>query len=457
MRWTLRWRVIPAFVALAGALAVTGTVADETSASFVGVRFPRSGEISKDQRNAVLAELAERQPDPQHVVVLIHGFDTPTFESRREYSEVAPRVLAEFSKLDRRAVVLGVQWDSNVGPQRKWVPAALGHLAFRMIGLRKVIRDPYTSRIPIARTLGRNGLRQMLFDVRDRFPNARIHIMAHSMGAEVTAHAINPEYTPIPRRATVFAPERPLKLDVVALAGGDLDFDSGAKSKPVDPRAAPNLLWVTLPKVGQRGDRVLNLRKKIRSKAAVGNAVPAFREDQYDALIGNRRLVFDTIDIPANHALVAYWAAPRLNRIAAAAEGIRDPEHNPSPLLKACGDVLAAPAEVHAIKPFLIGPETSPKVYALWRLEHLLCKSSKHMSSGYSEAVLAKTLKDPGWWDSERLRTSCGVVREGLWPPYDVVEAARKRKERERDAEEKNAHIFFTQPPVPSLLEVRQR
>lgn len=453
---TLRKWIMPAFIALAGMLAMTGGGADETPHSFVAVQFPRSGEISREQRDAAVSQLAAQQPDPEHIVVLIHGFDTPTFASAKQYAEVAPRVLSEFQKFGKRAVVLGVQWDSNVGPQRNWVPASLGHLAFRMIGLRKVIRDPYISRIPIARTLGRTGLRQVLFDVKDRFPNARIHVMAHSMGAEAIAHAINPEYTPIPEDTTVSTPERPLKLDVVALAGADLDFDSGAKSKPVNPQAAPNLLWVTLPKVGSKGDKILDLRKKVRSKAAVGNAVPAFREDQYDALIGTRRLVFDSRDIPESHALVEYWAEPRISRIAAAAEGIRDPEHNPSEILKACGAVLAAPAQVNAISPYLLGNETSPKVYALWRLEHLLCGSAKHMSTGYSEKVLAKTLKDPGWWDSERLSSDCKVVREGLWPPSDVVAASRKRKEKERATEEEASHVFFTQPVVPSLTQARQ-
>lgn len=456
MQLILRRGVFPALVLLAGTLAASQIGAEEASRNFTSALFPRSGEISKTAREAVVAELAARQPDPQHVVVLVHGFDTPTFASTKQYAEVAPHVLSEFQKYNQRAVVLGVQWDSNVGPRRKWVPATLASLLFGTIGLHKVVRDPYTSRIPIARTLGRTGLRELLFDVRDRFPNARMHVLAHSMGAEVTAHAINPEYTPLKKDTPVALPERPLKMDVVAMAGADLDFDSGAKSKPVNPQAAPSLLWLTLPKVGSRGDKVLKLRKKVRSKAAAGNAVPSFREDQYDALISSRRLVFDSRDIPNDHMLVEYWAAPRLSRIAAAAVGLVDLEHNPSDLLRRCGAVLAADNTVEALKPFLLGDETSPKVYALWRLEKLLCGNCRHMSNGYSERVLAKTLKDPEWWDAERLHTDCGVVREGLWPPSDVVAAARQRKQRkQRRSEETVSHSFFTQPAPRSLADVR--
>ncbi len=459
MRSRLRQMIIPALTATAGLLAATHTGAQEGPRSFTSAFFPRSGEMSSDVRNAVLSELAARQPDPQHVVVLVHGFDTPTFLSADEYSEVAPRVLSEFQKHNRHAVVLGVQWDSNVGPQRKWLPAAFGHLVFRTLGLRKVIRDPYTSRIPIARTVGRTGFRDLLFSVCDRFPNARVHVFSHSMGAEVTAHAINPEYTPAPRNSRVAYPGRPLKLDVVAMAGADLDFDSGARSKPVNPQAAPNLLWLTLPKVGTRGDKVLNLRKKVRSKAAIGNTVPSFREDQYDALISSRRLIFDSREIPSSHALTEYWGAPRLSRIVAAAIGVAEPEQNPSELLRRCSAVLAAQPTAAAIQPFLLGDETSPKVYALWRLEQLLCGSSKHMANGYAEKVLSNTLRDAAWWDAERLHTECKVVQQGYWPPSDVVEAARSRKpkHKERKGEGKISHGFFKQPLPSYLASVRQQ
>lgn len=428
MRSTLAKHVTPLLIIAATATAVVRGTADEPVKPFAAVRVARSGEIPPEHREQAIRDLAQQQTDPQHIVALIHGFDTPFFASTEQFSEVAPRVRAEFERLNERAAVLGIQWDSNVGPRRKWLPAVFGHYAFNLIGLGKMIRDPYTSRIPIARTLGRTGLRQLLFDVRDRFPNARMHVMAHSMGAEVAAHAINPEYTPLKADTPVYLPERPLSLDVVALAGADLDFDSGARSRPVNPAAAPKMLWITLPKVGSKKDKILTLRKKARSKAAVGNAVPRFRQDQYDTLIGRRRMIFDTIDIPANHALVAYFSSGRIHRIADMAVGLRDPEHNPSALLKQLDEVLAAPADTKAIAPHLFGGETAPKVYALWRLEHLLCGSSAHMSDGYAEKVLSRTLKDPAWLDGEREQSPCKVVQGGFWPPADVVEAAQRKK-----------------------------
>jgi hypothetical protein len=427
-------RVLPLLLVAAGATALAAGASEEPAGAFVSVRVARSGDVPAEQRAQAVAELARQQAYPQHVVVLVHGWDTPYYQSTRQFGHVAPQVRAEFDRLNERAAVLGIQWDSNVGPRRTWIPAAFGHYFFSLLGLRKVIRDPYTSRIPVARTLGRTGLRQILFDVRDRFPEARIHVFAHSMGAEATAHAINPEFTPLSAGddTPVYRPERPLKLDVVALAGADLDFDSGARSRPVHPAAAPRLLWITLPKIGAKKDKVLTLRKRARSKAAIGNAVPGFRQDQYDALISQRRLVFDTIDIPENHALVDYFRNGRLTRIADAAAGIRDPQHNPSALLKELDAVLAEPADPAALRPHLFGGETSPKVYALWRLEHLLCGSSAHMSSGYAEKVLTRTLRNPAWLDEERGHSECKVVREGFWPPADVVEAARRRRARKQ-------------------------
>ncbi|HTE17520.1 MAG TPA: alpha/beta hydrolase, partial [Armatimonadota bacterium] len=225
-------RVLPLLLVAACATALAAGAEEEPAGAFVSMRVARSGDIPAEQRAQAVAELARQQADPQHVVVLVHGWDTPYYQSTRQFGRVAPQVRAEFDRLNERAAVLGIQWDSNVGPRRTWIPAAFGHYFFSLLGLRKVIRDPYTSRIPVARTLGRTGLRQILFDVRDRFPEARIHVFAHSMGAEATAHAINPEFTPLSAGddTPVYRPERPLKLDVVALAGADLDFDSGARS-----------------------------------------------------------------------------------------------------------------------------------------------------------------------------------------------------------------------------------
>ena len=75
-------------------------------------------------------------------------------------------------------------------------------------------------------------------------------------------------------------------------------------------------------------------------------------------------------------------------------------------------------------KPPIAGPETAPKIYALWRLEHLLDGDAHHLSSGYAQRVLAITLKKPAWLDHEPEVTECKVVKDGLWPPVDVVERA---------------------------------
>jgi hypothetical protein len=436
--------------ALALAAAPAGR-AQGAPPSFVPLRITRDARLSREAREAALQGLAAQQPDPQHVVVLVHGWDTPLYASARQYAEVAPRVKAEFDRLGDRVAILGVQWDSDAGPRRAWLPTAFAHYVFGFAGFRNAVRDPYSSRVPVARAAGRLGLRQMLFDIEDRFPNAQVHVFAHSMGAETAIHALDPSFTPFEGRGEpVYLPERPLKLGIVALAGADLDYDAQARTHrgPGDRGVLPSLLWITLPKLGTTKDKVLSIRKRARGKAALGNSVPRLRGDQFDTLISQRCLIMDTIDIPRDHALVEYYASGRLARLADAAVTLRDPARSPSAMLRELDVVLHTPDDVAVIAPHLIGPETSPKVYALWRLEHVMDGGSAHLESGYAERVLAETLKDPAWLDRERQVTDCKVVRAGLWPPVDVVERVRAAaaEKRRRARTEPRDPGFFTQP-----------
>lgn len=421
--------------ARAGLLALTMTAAlapvaaQEQPGACALVWVPRDGRLTKEARDQALADLARQEASPQHLVLLVHGWDTPQDQSRKQYAEVAPRVRAEFQRLGERVAILGVQWDSDAGARRAWVPAALGYQLMRLLGFKNAIRDPYTSRIPRARAVGRRALRELCFDAQERFPGVRSHLFIHSMGAEAAIHAVDPGFSTHAgqREEETYLPERPLKLDIVALVGADLDKDAQKRRIVAnDARISPpGLLWITLPKVGSQQDRVLKLRKRARGKAALGNSVPQFRGDQMDDLISQRRLIYDTIDIPADHALVHYYSEGRLARLAAAAATLRDPAKGSSALLKELDVVLQAPDRVPAISPHLLGGETSPKIYALWRLERILDGNTSHVDGGYAEKVLRMTLKDPRWLDRERLVTDCQVVRQGFWPPVDVVERVR--------------------------------
>lgn len=405
-----------------------------TPRSFVPVRVGRNALLKTEERDRALRELGQ-STSPQHLVILIHGWDTPTHHSTEQYEEVAARIQQSFAGVGESVKIVGFQWASSTGPAREWIPQALGHYFLSLIGFKNALRDPYTGKIPRARATGRMALRDLIFSLKKQFPTTRIHLFTHSMGAEVAAHALDPGFTR-PKKgeaaAPTIRPDDPLGLDVVAMAGADLDYDVNSERMP-DPEESefrPRLFWITIPKIGDRRDRVLRLRNAARRKRALGDSVPHFRGDQLDTLISQRKLVYDTIDIPENHAFINYFGKSRLDRLAAAAAHVRDPASMKSPLLTKMNEVLRAPATVEAIAPYLLGDETSPKVYALWRLEALLCGDTKHASGEYSEKVLIETLKDGYWWDKERETTTCKVVKAGLWPPSDVVARAKARSDQ---------------------------
>ena len=423
-------------------LKLPGAAAAAPARGFVPVRISNDARLSPELRDEVLAAVREENAAPQHIVVLIHGWDTPPYESARQYEIVARHAHAAYETLGESVVVVGLQWASDAGALRSWAPRACFFYLVTAAGFRNALRDPYQTRIPTARATGRQALRELLFALRGQFPKTRLHLFAHSMGAEVAAHALDPDFTPKKQRKELpaFRPDDALAVDVVALAGADLDHDA-SKNRPPSPEESehrPRLLWITLPKVGSRRDKVLMLRKSARNKKALGDSVPQFRGDQLDTLVAQRKLVYDSIDIPTNHALVRYFSRGRLDRLAAASVQLRNPGSNVSPLLTRMSEVLKAPNTVEAISPYLLGDETTPKVYALWRLERLMDGNAAHIHKGYSERVLMSTLKDVRWWDAERKRTECKVVRAGLWPPSDVVarvRAAQEQREKARAAE----------------------
>jgi hypothetical protein len=424
------------------------------------VRVEEGTELTKAQREAALGDLAKQERDPQHVVVLIHGWDTPVFQSAKEYAAVAPVIRKEFARNGERVAVVGLQWDSDAGPKREWVPQVFFHHAFRLIGFKKAVKDPYLSRVPVARALGRQALRQLLLGIEDRYPSAHLHLFAHSMGSEMAVHAVDPGFSPFQTKdePQTYEPGRLLKLDILALLGADVDYDAEAKAPAGSKErgALPSVLWITLPKLGEVKDKALSYRKKARGKAALGNSVPQLRGEQIDAMVTKRCLIFDTIEIPPDHVFVKYFSQGRVARLADAAATLRDPSKQASVLLKHMEEVLQAPNDVKALAPHLMGEETTPKVYALWRLERLLCGGVQHLESGYATEVLDHTIKDPFWLDEERKQTACKVVGQGLWPPADVVARVRALAAQKRAARQQEpTNPFFTQPS-PSGLGVQQ-
>jgi hypothetical protein len=424
----LRGRAGPLALLLAGALALAAGArepAADAELSFVPLRFGRDTSATPEARQAALAELARREPKPQHLVVLIHGWDDPVYQSTKEYSQIADDAQAYFQRRRERAVVLGIQWDSDAGALRDWLPKAVAFRLLNAVGLKKKLDDPYLQKVELARSVGRRGLRQTLFDLEDRFPHARVHLWIHSLGAEAAMHALAPTLTSgDPNNPfETYCPERTPRVDVLALAGADLDRDLLDRNSGWTQAQLPRLLWLTMPPFGVGRDRTLILRKLVRETPAIGDEGPRLAEAQFDALMSQRRLVFDAQAVPRDHQFLGYYNPDRLEGLVDAAIALRPQGPRRSALLADLDRVLAAPNTVAALKPFLENADNCTKLYALWRMERLVCGDSAHLQYGYSIRVASMAIKHPGELDKERQRTPCKLVREGYWPPPALKKA----------------------------------
>src|SRR4051794_15708532 len=105
----------------AAAAALPASHAADTPSAFVPVRTGKDGRIAPEALAAAL-DAAGRSGRPRHVVVLVHGFDTPYFRSEADYEKVAAHLREEFQRLNEPVTVIGLQWPSSVGAMREWLP-----------------------------------------------------------------------------------------------------------------------------------------------------------------------------------------------------------------------------------------------------------------------------------------------------------------------------------------------
>jgi hypothetical protein len=380
-----------------------------------------------------VAELARLEPNPEHVLTIIHGWDVPRYRDLAESRAITREVREAFRRRGERVAVLDLAWQSNAGPQRVWITRSVGHYFFRLFGLPGVVPLPYRQGVRMARAVGLRGARQMLLELQDRFPDARLHVLAHSLGSEITLRALDPDSLPVRKEETSlpYLPEKELHLDLVALAGADVNQDVAIHSHPTPRGLTPSLLWVTLPEAGRTRDKVLVLRKLARSKPALGDAGPRFRRGEIDNLIGKRRLVFDTREIPSSHDRLLYFNPARIGDLVDAAVSVRDPRKSPSSLLRELEQVLRAPADVRSLAQKLSSPEATVRLYALWRLEHLRCGNARHLEDGSSFKVAQLALQRPRELDRLRVDADCEVFKDGLWPTADLISQGRKNEEQE--------------------------
>jgi hypothetical protein len=396
------------------------------------------------------------QDQPEHIVVLVHGYNVPREDGANQFQEVADRCYAELNKLGRKSVVVGLEWDSAApGAQTPWRA-----------------KNAYLTKVERARIVGHNAARQMLVRLQKEFPRAKINVLAHSLGCEVSAGALFPNMVyedEIPKTAS-YDPAQPLRLNCWALTGSDLDYNVWYNGQ-IDfdsPQSHADLMWMTIsPYVGNGfRDQVLQVRQAIRGMAG-GSAFPHMTERQYDSIFSRRAVLFDQRDIPQGHEFVRYFSQPRLARILAAAVWIGDhPADGSLPLAGAPASVpvvradaprgfvgptldsepapaappvqpsmaepeeladldkvLAAPNRIEELLPWLES-SNSAQLYALWRLERILCGGSKHFADETLDKITRLLRSKPRTVWAERETSPCESVRRGYWPTESLMTKA---------------------------------
>jgi hypothetical protein len=429
-------------------------------------------QISEFTIGETLYNVHRIQDQPDHIVVLVHGYNVPREEGADQFQEVADRCYQSLKQLGRSAVVVGLEWDSAApGAQTPWRA-----------------EDAYLQKVARARVVGHNPARQLLLRLQREFPRAKIDIMAHSLGCEVSAGALFPnivyddEIFPPPQSAEAEAPPagphtfpsydstQALHLNCWALTGSDLDYNVWAKGQIEfdTPQSKADLMWMTIsPYVGSGfRDQVLQIRQMSRGMAG-GSAFPHMSERQYDSIFSRRAVFFDQREIPQGHEFVRYFSQPRLDRILAAAVYVGEspvekalpapgepvsvpvvraevpkhfvgpmpePDSPPPPPAPAAASepaelcdldkVLAASNRIEDLLPWLESKNSSAQLYALWRLERILCGGSRHFADETLDSVTRLLRSTPRKVWSERENSACESVRRGYWPTEALMTQA---------------------------------
>lgn len=396
-------RTLLFLVSLLLVLAAPGLVrAEAAGPGWVPAWIDESGDLSDEAVQQVVDGVAARQARPDHVILLVHGFNNTRSYSAALYDDLAPRIHGAFAKLGQEVAVVGIQWDS----------AASGRLL--------ALPGEYEGKVPLARKVGRFGARRVMLALQERFPSSRLSLFGHSMGCEVAAAALVPhlKLDPITDAAGAFRPEEPLAFHVVVLAGSDLDYDVAYKGGVPMAHARGNLLWMTMSRLYRRADRdrVLDLRALLRGKA-MGSTLPRMTGAQYRSLMEARKVVFDNERIPSSHSFLHYYDDVRLGRLAATMAHLAAPTSVPRPEDLAVLDrVMEAPNTVEGLRPWLDSRKLSAAVYAAWRLENLLGDGEKHFEDETLTHVADGGVNRPRAVRVHHGESPCALIREGLWP-----------------------------------------
>ena len=391
-------------------LAVAATA--QQNPSFIPVWTGEGQAFTEPALNALMTQCTAKEPRPDHIVVMIHGYDNTQEQSQQLFQEVAPRVSSAFARSNKRVMILGLQWDSAPpGGKTPWKA-----------------EEAYMKMVPRARSMGHGPARQLLLRLQKQYPKARMHLLAHSMGCEAAAACALPEmaYTDGLESSPPLQPKKDLMFGLLALCGSDLDYDVWYKTRVNFRNKNPRvrLMWMTISKyVGDVRDKTLVARKVSRGPAG-GSAFPRMTEEQYNLLFKGRAAVFDNQDIPPTHHFGLYYSEERVNDLVQAMVFLGDAKAPKPQELVEAEKVLALPNQVSAILPFLDGPTFTGRAYAVWRLESVMCGGPKHMTDGTLENVARLLRNKPREvWDVAK-DCPCKMVKAGYWPTDAQMEEA---------------------------------
>lgn len=401
----VRLRVHLLFIACLGLIFIGGlpyapaAVEAEPSSLWTSLWLAEGGLVAENDLKVTLDALGHQATSPKQIIVFLHGYDMSKQDGKRFFGKLAQSLgsnLAQDSSL-----YLGLQWDSG--------GALFGSDYFKMLER--------------ARDLGRAPLRQILLELKKRYPELPILIFAHSMGCEMATAALVPEmaYRSQTPKAEVFALHQLINVQMAVFAGSDLDYDIWRQN----PKAGLSwfkrcgLTWVTLSDPTQRGDKVLSLRARIRGKA-MGALVPQMTEDQMELSLGAGKLYIDSEDIPSDHEFDSYYSAKRIKSLAKVVSYLSAVKVNPAlaspPELEAMGVVMRAPKSLSALTPYLDSPYAGAVLASLWRIERLECGSARHLADGSIEEAIRLLADQPKLIWPLQTHSACRTLRLGLFP-----------------------------------------
>lgn len=389
-------------------LSVMPLTASAQGTGFVPAWLNDGSPISDSDLDAIIKNVAAQQANPDHIALMIHGLGNSRDASTSQFNALGPLLAQQYTAANKKVVVVGVQWDSDVN-----------------LGLFDAEAN-YLSMVARARKVGHWPARQVLIGLQQAYPKANFDIYAHSLGCEVTAAIMVPqaEYSDDIPKSEAFEPTQQLHANMITMAGSDLNYDVWSKSHVNARQDQPLVkkLWMTMsPYMGDHDqDQVLQMRALVRGVAA-GSAFPVMTDQQYDILLGGDRLVVDNQDIPTDHAFLKYYDTARLARVVPTAVHVADPSFPEPKEFDDLNLVRRMPDQVAALQPYLDSPHLTTVMYTLWRMEKMLCGSSTHLGDGTIETIARLLKNQPSKVRSQRKDSPCKDLSNGYFPTEKML------------------------------------